>query len=301
LNIRLLFAYIPNGENMANHALAVLETALRDRKLDRTLTTALPPLERVDPASFLPFDIAAVDRVLRGGLPRGQVSELAGSQSSGRTTLLLQLLGAVTRGGEIAALVDTCDRLDVASASAAGVDLNQLLWVRGESELTQMTSASLRSPRASPAAVAGNAARIVDRALKALTLVLQAGGFAVVAIDLADVPPRVLKSLPFTTWLRLQRVVEGSDTACVLVTPEPLARSAGGLTVMCTGQTTWSRATVGRAVPGAPVTEKSVGRALSGTPIHLTGFDTAIRVVSPRRRVDGTARVAAVASGGPWR
>ena len=268
---------------MANQALAVLETALRDRKLDRTLTTALPPLERADPASFLPFDIAAVDAVLHGGLPRGQVSELAGSRSSGRTTLLLQLLGAVTRGGEVAALVDTCDRLDVASASAAGIDLGQLLWVRGDSEFTQTTftqstGVSVHSLRTSPAAVGGNAARIVDRALKALNLVLQAGGFAMAAIDLADVPPRVLKSLPFTTWLRLQRVVEGSDTACVLVTPEPLARSAGGLTVMCTGRTTWNS-----------------HRTCS------TGFDTDIRVVSPRRRVDGTARVAAVASGGPWR
>ena len=272
---------------MANQALALLETALRDRKLDRTLTTALPPLDRADPASFLPFDIAAVDALLRGGLPRGQVSEIAGSTSSGRTTLLLQLLGAVTRRGEVAAFVDTCDRLDVASASAAGIDLGHLLWVRGDSEFTpQTTGVSLHSLRTSPAAV-GNAARAVDRALKALNLVLQAGGFAVAAIDLTDVPPRVLKSLPFTTWLRLQRVVEGSDTACVLVTPEPLARSAGGLTVMCSGRTTWnSNSTCSTAVASA----KAV----------MAGFDTDIRVVSPRRRVDGTARVAAVACSGPW-
>jgi hypothetical protein len=83
-----------------------------------------------------------------------------------------------------------------------------------------------------------------------------------------DVPPQVLNRLPFTTWLRVQRIVEGSDTACVLVGPEPLARSAGGLTVLCTGQTTWS------------------GR--------LTGLDTRVRVVSPRRRVDGETRVQAI-------
>ena len=53
--------------------------------------------------------------------------------------------------------------------------------------------------------------------MKALNLVLQAGGFGVVAIDLADVPPRALKRLPFTTWMRVQRAIEGSDTACVLV------------------------------------------------------------------------------------
>ena len=256
-----------------NTALAVLETALRARKLDRTLTTALPPLARSDSAALIPFDITALDAVLHGGLPRGQVSELAGPHSSGRTTLLLQLLSAATRGGEIAALVDTCDRLDVASASAAGIDLDRLLWIRGDSSGLALSEPfdSLRSLRAS-----ADPNRVVDRALKALNLVLQAGGFGVVAIDLADVPPRELKALPFTTWLRLQRIVEGSDTACLLVGPEPIARSAGGLTVMCTGRTTWS--------PDAARMRR------------FTGLDTEIRVVSPRRRVDGETRVAAVAN-----
>ena len=250
---------------MANNALARIESALRERKLDRTLTSALAPLERNDAAAFIPFGVEAIDGVLRGGLPRGQVSEIAGSPSSGRTTLLLQLLSAATRGGEITALVDTCDRLDVASAAAAAIDLDRLLWIRGES------FDSLHSLRA----------------IKALTLVLQAGGFAVVAIDLADVHPRVLKSLPFTTWLRLQRIVEGSSTACLLVTPEPLARSASGLTVMCTGQTAWSSQQTGSS--------RQTGRA-EQTGHRLTGLETAIRVVSPRRRVDGAVRFTAVAN-----
>jgi hypothetical protein len=316
---------------MANIALTALENALRERKLDCTLTTALPPLERSDPAAFIPFDIASVDtllggrtlggrtlgdrvlgdrvlgdrvlgdralgdralgdRALGGGLPRGQVSELAGPHSSGRTTLLLHLIGAATRGGEIAALVDTCDRFDVASASAAGIDLDRLLWIRGE------PFDSLRSLRASP---------VVDRAIKALNLVLQAGGFAVVAIDLADIPPRVLKSLPFTTWLRLQRIVEGSDIACLLVTPEPLARSAGGLTVMCTGQTTWNGqtargqtardATARARVTAVASTASAEAPAVRAEAVRLTGLETGIRVVSPRWRVDGEARVAAVAN-----
>jgi hypothetical protein len=201
-----------------------------------------------------------VDALLRGGLPRGQLSEVAGPHSSGRTTMLLHLLGAATRSGEIAALVDTNDRLDVASAAAAGIDLDRLLWIRGD-----------RAP----------VDRLVDRALKALNLVLQAGGFGVVAIDLADIPARVLRTLPFTTWLRLQRIVEGSDTACVLITPEPLARSAGGLTVMCAGRTTWTDAAAVSTVPARP---------------RFTGLDTEIRVVSPRRRVDGEARLTAVAN-----
>jgi recombination protein RecA len=78
------------------------------------------------------MDVPIVDSCLQGGLPRGEMSELSGPCSSGRTTLLLQLIAAATQRGEIAAFIDTCDRLDVASAVAAGVDLDRLLWVRGE-------------------------------------------------------------------------------------------------------------------------------------------------------------------------
>ena len=239
---------------MANHALAAVESALRDRKLDRTLTTALVPLERMDPSALMPMDVAALDACLRGGLPRGQLSELAGVRSSGRMTLLLQMMAAATTRGEIVAFIDTLDCLDVTSADAAGVALSRLLWVRGDSS--------------------GPADRAVDRALKTLNLVLQAGGFGVVAIDLADVPLTALRQIPFTTWMRVQRVIEGSDTACVLLTSEPLARSAGGLTVTLSARSTWTGA--------------------SDRSRRLTGIDLRARVVSPRKRIDGEAAIGAL-------
>lgn len=248
---------------MANPARALLETALRTRKLDRTLTTALPPLERSDPSALVPTGIAALDACLGGGLPRGQVSELAAvpqpgslrQRTAGRTTLLLQTMAAVTGRGELAALIDTCDALDVASALAAGVDRERLLWVRG----TQLSTPS-----------AAMLERTLDRALKALTLVLQAGGFGLVAIDLADIPPLSLKRLPATTWLRVQRMVEGRDTACVLVVPEPIARSAGGLTLSMAAQPAWS--------------------GTSDRSRHLRGLGVCVNVISPRRRVGGDVR-----------
>jgi hypothetical protein len=233
---------------MANHALALVEAALRARKLDRTLTwhsaTALPARPAADAAAAT--DLARLDEALGGGLPRGQLSEIVGARSSGRTALLLQLLAAAARRGEIAALVDPFDRLDVASAAAAGIDLDRLLWIRGD---------------------AGGADRAVERGLKALSLVLQAGGFGMVAIDLADAPASALRGLPFTTWLRVQRTIEGSDTACVILASQRLGRSAGGLTL-----------------------------ALAGTPrwrARLTALDVAARVVSPRRQVDGHVAMAA--------
>ena len=238
---------------MANHALAAVESALRDRKLDRTLTTALAPLDRVDPSALVPMDVAPLDACLRGGLPRGQLSELTGPRSSGRMTLLLRMMAAATARGEIVALVDTLDRLDVASAAAAGVDLSRLLWIRGQENPID---------------------RALDRALKALNLVLQAGGFGVVAIDLADVPLAAIRQIPFNTWMRVQRVIEGSDTACVLLASEPLARSAGGLTVTLAGRATWDGA--------------------SDRSRRLSGIDVRTRVVSPRKRIDGEAAVGAL-------
>src|SRR6185436_13782346 len=212
---------------MAHPAVALVESALASRKLDRTLTSALPSLE---------------------------LSEITGPRSSARTTLLLQLMAAATARGELVALVDTCDCLDVASAATAGVDLDRMLWVRGQ-------------------AIAGPllADRAVERALKALNLILQAGGFGVVAIDLADVPPAALRRLPFTTWLRVHRAIEGRDTACVLVTSEPVARSAGGLTLSLTAGATW------------------VGEAAFSR--RLDGVDLTVRVVSPRRRVHGDVTI----------
>jgi hypothetical protein len=246
---------------MANQALAVLESALRDRKLDRTLTSALPSLERSDPAALIPSDVAALDAWLRGGLPRGQLSELAGPPSSGRMTMLLQMMAAATRRGELVALVDTLDRLDASSVVAAGVDVERFLWIRG-ADLARSISTSLSVVD-----------RALDRGLKALNLVLQAGGFGVVAIDLADVPLAAVKRLPFTTWLRVQRAIEGSDMACVVVAPEPLARSAGGVTLSLSGRSTWD---------GAADRSR-----------RLTGLDIGVRVISPRRRMDGVGTVRA--------
>ena len=51
--------------------------------------------------------------------------------------------------------------------------------------------------------------RALEHAVRAFALVLQAGHFGIVAFDAGDVPVEALRGLPFTTWLRLQRMVEG--------------------------------------------------------------------------------------------
>src|SRR5215471_4558236 len=77
-----------------------------------------------------------VKRVSRGGeepalsLPRGCLTEIYGTASSGRTSVMLAALAAATGRGEYCAVIDSSDTLDPHSLAAAGIDLDRLLWVR---------------------------------------------------------------------------------------------------------------------------------------------------------------------------
>ncbi len=214
---------------MAAAARAHLESLLRAKKLDVTLTHLRPALDAGRP--LLPLGHAEIDARLGGGLPRGELSEIAGARSTGRTTLMCAALASATAAGGAAALVDALDRFDVESAAATGVQLGNLLWVRG-------VAASVEAIRASGHAAPGNASslwRAVERALKAFTVVLESRAFGLAVCDLADVPPPVLRRLPFTTWFRLARLIEGGSTAALLVAPERAGRSAGGVTIVLGG------------------------------------------------------------------
>jgi hypothetical protein len=259
---------------MVAAARAALEVLLRDRKLDTTLTTALP-LGRAGDGSCVPTGVPPLDAELRGGMPRGQVSEIVGPRSAGRTSVLRALMADATRRGELVALVDTLDRFDPVSAAAGGVDLTRLLWVRGHD--VPLTQQALEPgwepsrPRAGRTcdSVVG---RALDRAVKAVNLVLQAGGFGLVALDLADVPLDALRDLPFNTWMRLQRVVDGSDTACVIVADLPMARSAGGVSLQLQPQRSARDST--RGAGAVCVSQRSaVGGRGAGTSSERAGVD----------------------------
>lgn len=185
---------------------AALESLLRARKLDVTLT-ATPGASPAPPERLAPIERADVDTALGGGLRRGQLSEITGAPSSGRTLLAVQALAAAAARGEAVALVDASDTFDPASAAAHGLALSRLLWVRVSGD--------------DPA----------SRALKAFSLILQAGGFGLAVLDLADVPTPALRRFPLTTWMRVARIIEGSDTVALLIGRERIARSAGGVTI----------------------------------------------------------------------
>ena len=222
---------------------AALESLLRARKLDVTLTLTDPPCEAAPPDTRAGTGDPALDAALLGGFRRGALSEIIGAPSTGRASLVVRALAAAAERGEAVALVDPGDAFDPASASANGLALERLLWVR---------------PALSPAA-AGEAD--ATRALKAFSLILQAGGFGLAVLDLADVAPTVLRRCPWyrtsSTWMRLARVVEGSETVALVGGGEHVARSARGATIALDAvparwQGTAARARVFTGVQPAP-------------------------------------------------
>ncbi len=67
-----------------------------------------------------------------GGVPRGRIIEIFGPESSGKTTICLQVIAEAQKKGGMAAFVDTEHALDINYAQRLGVDLNNLLLSQPE-------------------------------------------------------------------------------------------------------------------------------------------------------------------------
>jgi len=153
--------------------------------------------------------IAAIDSVVEG-VPLHALTEICGSgeASSGKTSVLAALLAQATRE-HFCALVDASDSFDPESGHAAGIHFSRLLWVRcGKSK------ARLRP---------------LEQAFKVTDILLQSGGFGVIAVDLSGISGRIVRKVPLSTWFRFSRVVEKQPAALVFLEQEPHATSCAGL------------------------------------------------------------------------
>src|SRR5437868_11317032 len=82
----------------------------------------ITPIESISTGSI------SIDYALGiGGLPRGRVVEIFGPESSGKTTLSLQVIAEAQRAGGMAAFVDAEHALDAQYAQKLGIDLENLL------------------------------------------------------------------------------------------------------------------------------------------------------------------------------
>jgi hypothetical protein len=155
---------------------------------------------------MVPSGVSEVDQAT-GGLPRGCLTEIVGPASSGRTSLLIAIFAAATERQEVCALVDAEDSFDPVSAAVAGVHLERLLWIR-----------------------CGHNA---EHALKATDLLVQGGGFRLVAMDLGDTPPETARRISLTSWFRLRRAVESTPTVLVAVAQKSNARTCTSVILEC--------------------------------------------------------------------
>ena len=69
----------------------------------------------------------------------------------------------------------------------------------------------------------------LTQVLKATDLLLQSGGFGMVVVDLADVPPRFARRIPLASWFRFRRAVENTPTVLLVVEQEPYAKTCASL------------------------------------------------------------------------
>jgi len=164
-----------------------------------------PPLY----ASGLP----TIDALLGGGFPGGGLSEIAGPLSSGRTSVPFSLLARATRrppasagcnsvraqGGAaplgLTAWIDRIDAFDPASAEAAGVALEKVLWLR----------------------VTGT-----REALRCAERLLETEGIRLIVLDLTSPPltarpTRNEDSIPASAWIRLARRIAGTPALLLVL------------------------------------------------------------------------------------
>ncbi len=200
----------------ANALRLQVETALAGR-------VASPFEHRERPVETVSAGVPEIDR-LTGGLPRGALTEICGPASSGRTSVLMAAMAVRTEAAEVCALVDAQDAFDPHSAAEAGVRLGQLLWVR---------------------------CRNVDQALRATDLLMQGGGFGLIALDLGDTPARVARAIPLPVWFRMRRAVENTPTILVALEQEPNAKTCASLVLrMEAREARWKQANEIVCAPG---------------------------------------------------
>src|SRR3954470_18802071 len=185
---------------------------------------------------MLSIGIAEVDAIT-GGIPRGCLSEIYGPASSGKTSMLLATIAAATRREETCVLIDASDSFDPESAAAAGVDFNKLLWVRcgefssavGHRSPTNVSDDDRRSKTEDPYIKRNNNERRLEQVLKSTDLVLQSGGFGMVALDLAGIPEKFVRRIPLASWFRFQRAVEHTKTALLVVSEFACAQTCAAM------------------------------------------------------------------------
>ena len=179
--------------------------------------------ERFQQASILPggqIHVPLLERTLQGGLRKGAITEIISpNPSAGSALLIHSLLQIAQHDRFFLALVDGRDSFDLRHPDA----LQHLLWVRCEK---------------------------ANEAVKAADFLLRDGNFPLVILDLVLNPVEELRRIPATSWYRLQRLVEPTPTAFVVISRYHMVASARSTLVL---ENQWRLSDLSRDHPHARI------------------------------------------------
>lgn len=153
-------------------------------------------------ARRLPCNLIPADAITGGGIARGRISEIIGRAGSGKTSLAAAFVASATWRGEVAAWIDSATAFDPESMAQAGVDLSRVLWVGAGADYDGTAADSWK----------GRGGEL-KRVLRAAEMVLEAGGFGLVVMDLEGHERQLAQS----TALRIARLAERSGASMLVL------------------------------------------------------------------------------------
>ena len=208
---------------MADTKKQSLDTALKqiESQFGKGTIMKLGTRETVEVPS-IPTGSFGLDKALGiGGLPKGRVVEIYGPESSGKTTLTLQIIAECQKAGGSAAFIDAEHALDPEYAKALGVDIDELLLSQPDTgeqalEVTDMLvksgsldvivvdSVAALVPRAELEGDMGDShvglqARLMSQALRKITGSIQKSNTLVIFINQIRMKIGVMFGSPETT------------------------------------------------------------------------------------------------------
>lgn len=145
------------------------------------------------------LELSRLKAFIPNGLQRGILAEITGTESSGKTAISLYILAESICKGETCAYIDLKNQLDLKTFPLRGVTLSQLSWIRCH----------------------GN----TEHAIRCTDLILHAGGFGIVLLDLCGASSQDLNHIPLSYWFRFRRAIENTPTILLICSEHPQARS----------------------------------------------------------------------------
>ena len=176
---------------MADERGKAIELALSqiEKQFGKGSIMRLGSKEAIVPIAVIPTGCLSFDAALGvGGFPRGRVVEIFGPESSGKTTIALQVIAEAQKTGGMAAFVDAEHALDPKYAKKLGVDVDNLLVSQPDYGEQALEIAEALVPKAELDGEMGDShmglqARLMSQALRKLTGIVSKSGTCMIFIN----------------------------------------------------------------------------------------------------------------------